>query len=205
MLRTASTYSRIYGIDLCCTVQGSRLATVFHQLLRDKTSFRMAGLGTSRLSRQLELKRMCSFDAHMLSKGFTISKTFHAHEVQAFLQSTGDFNPIHSNELAATTAGLPRPVLPGILMASLFPAIIGSTFPGAIYASQTLKFRSSALVGDLIVAEVTVVNVRKGSRWWVGFNTICREGDTGRVLVDGTALAVIPSSSQPPAQALPSI
>lgn len=43
--------------------------------------------------------------------------------------------------------GLPGPILPGILMASLFPAIIGTVFPGAIYASQTLKFREPALVG----------------------------------------------------------
>ena len=38
-------------------------------------------------------------------------------------------------------------VLPGVLCAALFPALIGSTFPGAIYLSQTLKFRKPALVG----------------------------------------------------------
>ena len=37
-------------------------------------------------------------------------------------------------------------VLPGMLMASLFPAIIGSHFPGALYLSQTLKFKAPALV-----------------------------------------------------------
>lgn len=31
--------------------------------------------------------------------------------------------------------------MPGSLCAAMFPAIIGSEFPGAIYLSQTLKFR----------------------------------------------------------------
>ena len=37
-------------------------------------------------------------------------------------------------------------MLPGSLCAALFPAIIGSRFPGALYLSQTLKFRRPALV-----------------------------------------------------------
>lgn len=43
-------------------------------------------------------------------------------------------------------AGFKAPLLPGILLASLFPGIIGSAFPGSIYASQTLSFRAAATV-----------------------------------------------------------
>lgn len=46
-------------------------------------------------------------------------------------------------------AGFSGQVLPGVLCASLFPALIGSNFPGAIYLSQTLKFRAPALVRPL--------------------------------------------------------
>lgn len=42
--------------------------------------------------------------------------------------------------------GLGGAIIPGSLCASLFPAIIGSAFPGALYLSQTLKFRNPALV-----------------------------------------------------------
>ena len=42
--------------------------------------------------------------------------------------------------------GFEAPVVPGMLCASLFPAIIGSKFPGVLYLTQTLKFRQSALV-----------------------------------------------------------
>ena len=35
---------------------------------------------------------------------------------------------------------LQEPVVHGILVASMFSAIIGNAFPGSIYLSQTLKF-----------------------------------------------------------------
>ena len=43
-------------------------------------------------------------------------------------------------------AGFKDCLLPGMLCASLFPAIIGSAFPGAVYMMQDLKFRSPGLV-----------------------------------------------------------
>ena len=91
----------------------------------------------------------------------------------SFTDITGDSNPIHRCLSAAKAqgtlccwkwpddhnlvpacpehaphacAGLPGCVLPGMLCASLFPAIIGSAIPGALYVSQMLKFRRPAMV-----------------------------------------------------------
>ena len=47
-------------------------------------------------------------------------------------------------------AGLPGAILPGLLCASIFPAIIAQQFPGAVYISQTLKFRRPVQVSPLI-------------------------------------------------------
>ena len=77
----------------------------------------------------------------------TASKRYTPQEVAAFTAITGDSNAIHVDAAAAAAAGLPGAILPGLLMAALFPAIIGSTFPGALYLSQSLKFKKSALVG----------------------------------------------------------
>ena len=85
---------------------------------------------------------------------FTKTKTFTPAEVASFLQLSGDSNPIHGQAEAARAAGLPGPILPGMLSASLFPAIIGSCFPGAVYLSQTLRFKSYALVSTLTTALV---------------------------------------------------
>mmetsp|Transcript_4619 Transcript_4619/g.10916 ORF Transcript_4619/g.10916 Transcript_4619/m.10916 type:complete len:160 (+) Transcript_4619:169-648(+) len=127
---------------------------------------------------------------------FSIIKCFNQEEVLQFLHATGDANPLHVDAAAVQAAGLSsppsRPLLPGILMASLFPAIIGSHFPGALYASQTLSFRSPALVGDILNARVTVGKC-SGKR--ITFTTQCVHAQTGRVVIDGVALALIPSST----------
>jgi len=109
---------------------------------------------------------------------------------------TGDINPIHLSAEAATQAGLPGSILPGMLSASLFAAIISRNFPGALYLSQTLKFRAPAHVGEPLIASVTLEKAT-GSR--MKFNTICSvdngAGQKRRVVVEGTALALIPHLS----------
>ena len=79
----------------------------------------------------------------------TLSKRYTHDEVAAFTAMTGDSNAIHSSAAAAAAQGLPGAILPGLLMAALFPAIIGSSFPGALYLSQSLKFKRYALVGAM--------------------------------------------------------
>jgi len=122
-----------------------------------------------------------------LSTGDSIDlqKQFSRQDVDAFTALTGDSNPIHKADQSSNGAA----VVPGMLLATLFPAIIGSRFAGALYLSQTLKFRRSAAVGTWVSATVTVAK-RSGSR--VTFDTVCRDPD-GHVLVDGTALALISS------------
>mmetsp|Transcript_14601 Transcript_14601/g.31835 ORF Transcript_14601/g.31835 Transcript_14601/m.31835 type:complete len:167 (+) Transcript_14601:116-616(+) len=117
----------------------------------------------------------------------TLRKRFTREEVLTFLTCTGDSNPLHVDAAAAAAAGFPAPLLPGILLASLFPAIIGSRFPGALYAQQSLNFRAPALVGSEVEACVTVSR-SSGSR--VTFTTTCT-GPGGETLVDGSALALI--------------
>jgi acyl dehydratase len=88
---------------------------------------------------------------------FYLAKCFSQEDIDQFTSLTGDSNPIHraanppvepSGRPAATkdAAAPSSSVVPGILTASLFPAIIGSNFQGALYLSQTLRFKSSVLV-----------------------------------------------------------
>lgn len=89
---------------------------------------------------------------------------------------------------SASRGGAPQAIVPGMLLASLFPAIIGSTFPGALYATQTLAFRAQCTVGEPVTATVTVTR-SSGRR--VVFDTVVRAASDGRTLVDGVALAMI--------------
>ena len=86
----------------------------------------------------------------------------------------------------------------GMLCAGMFGAVIGATFPGAVYATQSLSFRAPVLVGQAVTAEVTLTRItgRKAP-----FDTKVRvfpgkrEGDesAAAIAVDGKALALLPS------------
>lgn len=153
------------------------------------------------------------------TSSWTASRAFSQADVDAFVALTGDGNPIHRHPTTTTAASAaappsPPPLVPGLLLASLFPAIIGSEFPGAVYARQGLRFRAPARVGEAVVAEVSLAAGaaadREGREGGIGgsslssspsssrvaFDTVVRRAEDGRVLVEGTALAIIPLEVQ---------
>ena len=109
---------------------------------------------------------------------FSCARAFTEEEVAAFARLSGDANPLHRG---------PRAVVPGLLLGSLFPGLVGSAFPGALYLSQRLSFRRPVLVGEPVAASVTVTRA-SGSR--VLF-AMAVEAEGGGLAVDGTALARI--------------
>jgi len=109
---------------------------------------------------------------------FQRQETFDEDRVSRFVAVTGDSNPIH-----AGAGG----IVPGSLCAAMFPAIIGSQFPGVMYLSQSLKFRKAIQVGTPVQATVTVKRMRVG---YVVFNTVCHIAGSPTIVVDGEALAL---------------
>jgi 3-hydroxybutyryl-CoA dehydratase len=134
----------------------------------------------------------------------------------------GDAEAAANNAAAVPEPPPPPPLVPGLLLASLFPAIIGSRFSGAVYARQSLRFRAPARVGEAVVAVVSLAEQgdrgRDGGKGGgggggvvaaslpppppppsssrVAFDTVVRRAADGRVLVEGTALAIIPLGAQ---------
>ena len=100
-------------------------------------------------------------DVSTLEPGATFTRTraFTAHDVASFASITGDHNPIHVDPDAARIAGFEHgPVVHGMLCASMFGAIIGTKFPGAVYATQSLSFRKPVRVNEVVRAEVEVLD-----------------------------------------------
>lgn len=62
-----------------------------------------------------------------------LRRSFSQLDIDRFVSLTGDSNPIH-------TSTAREPIVPGLLASSLFPALIGSRYPGVVYAKQDLKF-----------------------------------------------------------------
>lgn len=120
---------------------------------------------------------------------FVLSKTrtFAREDVEQFAKITGDSNPIHVSRTATTDDN----IVHGALLVSMFPAIVGSTFPGAKYLRQTAMFRNECPVGARVTATVRKVKETRGGKI-VEFETKVRcAEDEGKVYVDGFALAKI--------------
>mmetsp|Transcript_17653 Transcript_17653/g.36137 ORF Transcript_17653/g.36137 Transcript_17653/m.36137 type:complete len:218 (+) Transcript_17653:137-790(+) len=80
-------------------------------------------------------------------------------QVREFALLTGDTNPIHSAPTGTEAEARGTCIVPGILCASLFPTIIGSTFPGSLYLDQSLAFKTKVYVGDEVTARLVVTHV----------------------------------------------
>jgi 3-hydroxybutyryl-CoA dehydratase len=117
------------------------------------------------------------------------TRTFAREDVEQFAKITGDSNPIHVRRTAATDDD--NNIVHGALLVSMFPAMVGSTFPGAKYLRQTAMFRNECPVGARVTATVRKVKETRGGKI-VEFETKVRcAEDEGKVYVDGFALAKI--------------
>ncbi|VAH21461.1 unnamed protein product [Triticum turgidum subsp. durum] len=89
-------------------------------------------------------------------------RRFTEDDVAAYAGVSGDRNPVHLDDVFARGAGgfQRGRVVHGMLVASLFPALIASHFPVAVYASQSLKFAAPVYVGDEVVAQVQALQIK---------------------------------------------
>ncbi|KAJ0401367.1 hypothetical protein P43SY_001305 [Pythium insidiosum] len=116
--------------------------------------------------------------------------TFRLADTRRFAALNGDDNPIHTDAAAAQRqAGVDRPIVQGMLSASLFATIFGRTTPGAVYVAQELRWRAPLLVDDEVRASIRVVRLRKR---FVDCETRCVRTSDDSVVVDGLATVLLP-------------
>ncbi|KAJ1462246.1 HotDog domain-containing protein [Pelagophyceae sp. CCMP2097] len=127
-----------------------------------------------------------------------LRRAFSQTDVRQFALLTGDLNPIHDGKSAA----FPKAVVHGALLASTFPAIFATHFPGAIYRSQTLTFRSAVPVDAAVLSRVSVDKVRQTRRGaFVECDTTLFLDDLERtVAVQGRATLWLPPETEDPAK-----
>lgn len=119
-----------------------------------------------------------------------VTHAFSLADTTRFAQLTGDSNPIHTDAaFALAHAGAAAPVVQGMLSASLFATIFGTTIPGAVYVSQQLRWRAPLLVGEEVRARIRVVKLRKR---FVDCETVCEKVAGGDVVVEGVATVLLP-------------
>jgi 3-hydroxybutyryl-CoA dehydratase len=121
------------------------------------------------------------------------AKTITESDIHSFSAITADFNPIHVDEVYATTSSLGKKmggrIAQGMLSASLFSTLVGMYIPGkgALYVSQTCNFKRPVKIGDTIRAQCTVVE--KMEKFRIRMETTCTN-QNGEIVIAGEAIAI---------------
>ncbi len=112
-------------------------------------------------------------------------------DIQAFAEVTGDNNPVHLDAEYAATTSFGERIAHGMLSAGYISAVLGTILPGpgAIYLSQSLKFKRPVRIGDEVSAQVTVTEINE-AKAQVTLATVCKVN--GKAVVDGEALVMVP-------------
>lgn len=115
-----------------------------------------------------------------------LERTFSQQDVEDFARLTGDSNPIHLDEAYARGSRFQGRIVHGALVASLISTVLGTRLPGpgAIYASQSLKFKGPVRAGNRVRAAVRVTewDAEKG-RLALATDVYCE----GQLVVTGEA------------------
>lgn len=119
---------------------------------------------------------------------FTHKFQFSQEEVNQFAQVTGDKNPVHTDADYAAKTMFKRPIMHGMLGASLFSKVFGTLFPGegTIYLKQTLNFLKPMYVDTAYEAVFTVKEVMKDKNRAI-VETVIKNPD-GQLCTSGEAI-----------------
>ncbi|MGV8995334.1 MAG: MaoC family dehydratase [Parvibaculaceae bacterium] len=124
----------------------------------------------------------------------TFAKVISDADITSFSVVSGDTNPVHLDDAYAAKTRFGGRIAHGMLSASLISAVIGTRLPGpgAIYMSQSLRFRAPVKPGDTVTARV-VVSAMDERRRRVTLTCEAHVGDT--LVIDGEALVMVPSKA----------
>ncbi|MFQ2737322.1 MaoC family dehydratase [Aeromonas caviae] len=122
----------------------------------------------------------------------SLTKRFGPAEVAAFAGLSEDFNPLHLDPDFAARTVFERPIVHGMLLASLFSGLLGQQLPGkgSIYLGQSLGFKLPVFVGDEVTAEVEVIALRSDKPIATLATRIFTQG--GALAVTGEAVVKLP-------------
>lgn len=133
---------------------------------------------------------MPAFEEIRIGDAAEMAKTVTESDVTLFAGLTGDFNPVHVDEVAAATSMFGGRVAHGILSAGFISAVLGMRLPGpgSVYVSQSLRFTKPIRIGDTVTARVEVVEVMAKRR--LRLATTCRN-QHGETVVEGEAVVMV--------------
>jgi acyl dehydratase len=109
-------------------------------------------------------------------------------DIELFTELTGDRNPLHYDEAAATRSRFGGLIVQGGVTSGLLNAVVAEDVPGpgSVFLHVDWDFRAPVRPGDEITAEVEVLEVREDKPLTTLRTTVADQN--GTVVLDGTAL-----------------
>ncbi|GAA6149807.1 MaoC family dehydratase [Pseudooceanicola nitratireducens] len=113
-------------------------------------------------------------------------------DIEMFAQVSTDRNPVHLDDAYAQDTIFEGRIAHGMLTAGLISAVIGEQLPGhgTVYMGQTLKFLAPVRPGDMVLAEVEVIDIDHAKR---RVKLDCRCMVDGKKVLMGEATVLAPS------------
>ncbi|MGI9371955.1 MAG: MaoC family dehydratase [Hyphomicrobiales bacterium] len=132
------------------------------------------------------------FEDLELGMSSAYARTVTQDDIETFAEVSGDDNPLHLDENYAATTLFKGCIAHGMLSAAYISKIMGTQLPGpgAIYVSQSLRFRAPVRAGDTVDTHAEVIALDE-KRNRATFACTCKVGDT--IVVDGEAQVMVPS------------
>ncbi|SFA58054.1 phosphate butyryltransferase [Paracoccus halophilus] len=113
-------------------------------------------------------------------------------DLYSFAAVSGNFNPMHLPDADGDGDGQIESVAPGMFLASIFSAVLGTQLPGpgSLYQRQTLNFHARAHAGEEVICRVRVTD--KQADGTVTLATELRRAGDDALLLDGEAVLQAP-------------
>ena len=131
------------------------------------------------------------FEEIEVGQSAEFTKSISDEDVMSFAKITGDFNPVHVDEVAASSSQFGGRIAHGMLTAGLISAALAGKLPGpgSVYLSQTLRFIAPVRIGDIVTATVQVIEIAAAKRR-VKLSTVCTN-QRGEKVIEGEALVMV--------------
>ena len=124
----------------------------------------------------------------------SVTKTVSETDVYLFAGITGDLNPAHTNEVAASKTMFKTRIAHGMLGAGFISAVLGMYLPGpgTNYMGQELKFTKPVHIGDTVTATATVEEIILEKNRVILDTTVVNQD--GEVVIKGKATVMPPKA-----------
>lgn len=125
-----------------------------------------------------------------------LTKIFFRDDVEKFAVLTGDFNRIHTDASFAQTTIYQRPVVHGMLTASLISSVMGMKLPGegTVLLEEHIRFLKPVFYGEKITARVRLKSCTERNSCYIGTLHGYCVNPAGDVAVEAECVQMMPKN-----------